>query len=309
MKKSIAVVIILVFCILCISGYNLHNSSNLIIVDVVKKIEPAPSIYVDVYKPVELKDSVHVDVSIVEEYTYKITYYYNNIILKTMDNILPEFDDSVTFEYSYVESDSFLPYYLYKPSSAVDSHQKFPLIVWLHGSGEKNVSESTFRGCGLPKVLDNWNLSGFNAYILCPQLAGKYNNGSWNNNVSQQYLQDLLDTFIVENNINPDKVIICGHSLGGQGCLYMAATMPNYFRACISLSPYNPGINMNNIQIPVIGYSEPGLSYAKTMQNIWGEDCMTYINTGHGNLPNAVFNLDLDNDNNSDIIEWIFGQL
>ena len=158
-------------------------------------------------------------------------------------------------------------------------------------------------------MINEWKLLNFNAYIICPQLAGRYNSGSWNNEISKNNLQNLLDCFIAENNINPNKVIICGHSLGGQGALYMAASMPNYFKACVPLSPYAPGVDMRNINIPVLGYSEPDLAYAATMQQIWGETSLKYVRTGHGNVPNVVFNMDFDNNNKSDIIEWMFRQI
>lgn len=223
------------------------------------------------------------------------------------------FSEDITFERELIISDDYMPYVLYTPSCA-DDYDEIPLIVWLHGSGEKGVGEYTFRNRGLPAVMENWSLEGFNAYVLCPQLYGSFNTGSWNNPTSMGYLKDLIDIFISEHNVNPDKVFVSGHSLGGQGCLYMAHELPEYFAACVSLSPYNPSVEMTEVEIPTIVYvgstgaGEDGTSYryALQLQDILGEDSVTVLPTYHGGVPSATFNLDEDSNGRSDLIEWLF---
>jgi predicted peptidase len=63
-----------------------------------------------------------------------------------------------------------MPYVLYTPSTATQS-ESIPLIVWLHGSGEVSAGPELFLNSGLLKVLNDWSLEGFNAYVLCPHLA------------------------------------------------------------------------------------------------------------------------------------------
>ena len=86
-------------------------------------------------------------------------------------------DASITFSYEYVSDGDVMPYGLFTPSTA-ELNEKTPLIVWLHGSGECGLSKDTFSNRGLPRVLNNWELNGFNAYVLCPQLADDFNTGA-----------------------------------------------------------------------------------------------------------------------------------
>lgn len=223
------------------------------------------------------------------------------------------FSKDITFNYSWVSDGEHMPYALYSPSCA-DEYDEIPLIVWLHGSGEKGVSERAFRNGGLPAVIENWSLEGFNAYVLCPQLYGAFNTGSWSNPTSMKYLKTLLDIFISEHNVNTDKIYISGHSLGGQGCLYMTHELPDYLAACVSTSPYVPGVDLTEVEIPVIAYvgstayGEDGTSYqyALRLQDIFGEGSVTVLPTYHGGVPSAAFNLDEDGNGQSDLIEWLF---
>lgn len=223
------------------------------------------------------------------------------------------FSEDITFSYEWTPDSEHMPYALYTPSCA-DNYDEIPLIVWLHGSGEKGVSEGTFRTRGLPAVMENWSLEGFNAYVLCPQLYGSFNTGSWNNPTTMNYLKELIDIFISEYNVDPDKVFVSGHSLGGQGCLYMAHELPGYFTACVSLSPYYPNVDMTEVEIPTIAYvgtpeageDNTSYRYALQLQDILGEEAVTVMSTYHGGVPNMAFNLDKDENGCSDLIEWLF---
>ena len=62
-------------------------------------------------------------------------------------------DENVDLVPYYHEQDAnMMSYLLYTPTN-IQEGQKLPLLIWLHGSGEKNVDEATFRTRGLPAVL------------------------------------------------------------------------------------------------------------------------------------------------------------
>lgn len=42
--------------------------------------------------------------------------------------------------------------------------------------------------------------------------------------------------------------------MGGQGALYMAHELPEYFSKCVVLSGYNSGVDISEISIPTIGF-------------------------------------------------------
>ena len=222
----------------------------------------------------------------------------------------------ITFESEYISEEGYMPYALFTPSS-VNESEKTPLIVWLHGSGEVGVGEKTFFNSGLLKVMSKWRRQGFNAYVICPQLAGNYNTGRWNKESTRDNLQALLDKFIEEHNIDLDRIIVVGHSLGGQGALYMAHQLPQYFSRCVVLSGYNPGIDISEIKVPTIGFvgtanageDTGSISYMKQyFMEEFGDESTFFFETSHGGIPSAVFSFDTDDDDKSDLIEWMLGE-
>lgn len=225
------------------------------------------------------------------------------------------FSEDITFNYSWVSDGEHMPYALYTPSCA-DEYDEIPLIVWLHGTGQIGVSEWEFRNWSLPSVMENWTLEGFNAYVLCAQLSAPFNNGTWNNPTSMGYVKDLLDNFISEHNVDQSKVYILGHSLGAVGSVYMAHEMPEYFAACVAMCPYYQGFDITEIEIPVMVYvGSPGggedeisYRYALKIQDALGDDSVIVFPTSHGGVPKMAFNLDQNENNRSDLIEWLFSK-
>lgn len=161
------------------------------------------------------------------------------------------FSENITFSRQTFSEEGFLTYELYTPSSASTSGD-IPLIVWLHGLNDGYADESLWLDRGLPSVLNTWNLKNFNAYVICPKLT---KGGYWGNNKSS--LQKLLDKFLAEHNVDKDNIILSGHSEGGNGVLFIASYMSEYFSKCVTLSPDNTkDLNLGKIRIPIIGYFE-----------------------------------------------------
>lgn len=224
-------------------------------------------------------------------------------------------DPSIKYSYKYVNDGTLMRYGLFTPNS-VSQNEETPLLVWLHGSGEVGCSESTFLNAGLPKVLNNWNLDGFNAYIICPHLAGGYG-GSWSNATTLGHLNNLLDHFIKENKIDREKVMLSGHSLGGLGSMYVAYHSPNRYSALAVMSGYHPGVDIGGIKIPTVGYvgtpgaGEDSSSYnftVGTFKKRFGEENTFVRSTSHGAVPRVAFTEDSNKDNKSDLMEWMLSQ-
>lgn len=222
------------------------------------------------------------------------------------------FTNKIIFEWEYTMLEDLMPYMLFSPSTK--PAQDLPLIVWLHGSGEKNVSFQDFGARGLPGILNNWQSEHFYAYILCPQLIGRYDTGAWYLESSRENLNALIDKIVDMYNIDTTNIIICGHSLGAQGALYMADKNPELYSKVAVFSGYHPNTAMDNIKVPIIGfvgYKELGEDEHSTRFHYndfsykFGEEATTWLPCGHAAVPQIAFGLDEDGNGRSDVIEWM----
>ena len=222
------------------------------------------------------------------------------------------FDKNITFTCEYISNETHLPYALYIPSSASNG-ESIPFIVWLHGSGEIGVGKNAFLNSGLLKVLNEWKLDGFNAYVLCPHLSGPLNSGNWCS--ATDNIQSLLDMVVENYNVNTKQIILVGHSMGGYGAIHTACNLPEYFSKLVVLSGYQCKANLYDVTIPTVGYvgtSRAGedVRSVKFMTTsfvlAFGEENTFILESSHGNLPKAVFNLDENDNEQSDILGWMF---
>lgn len=228
----------------------------------------------------------------------------------TVANAEEYFDSSITFSSEYVVPGDAMPYGLYTPSSA-SKNESMPLIVWLHSDAENNCKLDYFFNHGLTKVLNNWELDGFNAYILFPHLTGEYNTKRWNNEEAVSNLEALLDYILLEYNIDREKIIVVGHSIGGQGALYMALKLPDYFSKAISCSGFDIYTEELNFSIPVRAYvgtaDDPAsITFTKhKLARIIGDENVFVCDADHSGVPFKAFTQDSDGNHRSDLIEWM----
>ena len=208
-----------------------------------------------------------------------------------------------------VENKSGIPYYVIYPTNTKPSS----LIVWLHGSGECNVSESQFMSISFPQYLMKLDNLVPDSYIICPQLKGNLSTGRWNNDTSFAQVTDIITAFIVaHDNISQNEIILMGHSLGAQGVLYFASK--NYeFNKYIAFSPYNPGntdfIKNKDDIIIIVGDESYGediasIKYSQKLQDLILNNNIIKLPSNHGNLPIHTISIDNNKDGCSDLLEW-----
>ncbi len=105
-----------------------------------------------------------------------------------------------------------------------DEYKELPLLVYLHGAGERgDIFEHLYRHA-IPKLINDGR--EIPAVVLCPQCPRW---AVWDNVVDR--VKGIIDKVAEEFGIKEDRVAITGSSMGGYGTWSMGLTYPNFFSA------------------------------------------------------------------------------
>ncbi|MBQ3707625.1 MAG: dienelactone hydrolase family protein [Clostridia bacterium] len=139
-------------------------------------------------------------------------------------------DDAATVEIPSsmeLKTTGVLPYYLYTPSNPTEG---MPLIVYLHGGTNKRESvEALLTTDGFPKYLYDGELGDLRAYVAVPKLDNSYR--GWEA-ISDQ-IGGMIWVIVADCGVDPAKVALTGHSMGGTGTYQVFLALPDSF-TCIA---------------------------------------------------------------------------
>ena len=99
-----------------------------------------------------------------------------------------------------------------------------PLLVYLHGAGERGKNFDHIYRHGIPKLIKEG--LQINAIVLFPQCPAAF---IWNNMVKE--LKTLIDEVVREYGIQKDRILLTGSSMGGYGTWEMGMCYPEIFAA------------------------------------------------------------------------------
>ena len=103
-----------------------------------------------------------------------------------------------------------------------DKYDGLPLLVFLHGAGERGDDLDILYRHGVPKLIRDGR--EIPAVVLCPQIPDGI---VWDNVVFQ--VKDIVDSVCVEYGILSDRIVLTGLSMGGFGTWSVAFTYPELF--------------------------------------------------------------------------------
>lgn len=115
-----------------------------------------------------------------------------------------------------------------------DRDRRWPLIVFLHGSGDPEYDAPWVQSFGLPAVLHEGDQpDDFEFVVLSPQAAG--GSAWWTGNtldVLDALVDDVTGTYLIDR----ERVYLTGLSMGGYGSWFLGMEHPDRFAAMVSLS-------------------------------------------------------------------------
>jgi predicted peptidase len=137
-------------------------------------------------------------------------------------------------------------YLLYLPKGYNAQEQKWPLMLFLHGAGERGGDLNLVKKHGPPRLVHQGKDLPF--IIVSPQCpSGQW----WPDKVD--VLLALLDEIQARYTVDPDRVYVTGLSMGGYGTWALACQDPNRFAAIA----------------PICGGGQPILARRLKNQPVW----------------------------------------
>jgi predicted peptidase len=113
-------------------------------------------------------------------------------------------------------------YLLFLPERYDTDAYRWPLILFLHGAGERGANLDLVKVHGLPRLLDTRH--DFPFIVVSPQCP---QDGWWSNDV----LNALLEETVSRYEVDEDRIYVTGLSMGGYGTWSLAIEYPHRFAA------------------------------------------------------------------------------
>ena len=119
-----------------------------------------------------------------------------------------------------------LKYLLYLPEGYEKSRDAYPLVLFLHGAGERGDDLQKVKTHGPPKLVEQGQQFPF--ILVCPQCP----EGTW---WKMEPLTTLLDEVERKLRVDKTRIYVTGVSMGGYGTWELAMTQPERFAAIVPI--------------------------------------------------------------------------
>jgi len=123
-----------------------------------------------------------------------------------------------------------LHYALYTPDNYHNADADFPLVLYLHGVGERGEDLTKLELNGIPELISKGN--NFPFLTLAPQCPEF---GWWSRAEYVEALASLVKEITKTHKIDAKRIYATGLSMGGYGTLALAKKYPQLFAAIIPI--------------------------------------------------------------------------
>ena len=196
---------------------------------------------------------------------------------------------------------------LYFPENYYKDNNKYPLLLFLGGSGEMSnggaPNPDLLLATGLPEVINN----GKEIPMVVASPQGFY---SW---VNSQVGVDAFIEFLKANyRIDPSQIFLTGLSSGGQGVFQYTNTYPTKVKAIVPISTWpSPADPHNFLNVPVWAFMGDAdtnaelVNWINALKAIGGNATYTGYPGAHEEI---VWNTVYDGSRGDDIYTWLLSQ-
>lgn len=186
-----------------------------------------------------------------------------------------------------------------------DDYADLPLMVYLHGAGERGLKYDHVARHAISKLIAEGR--EYKAVVLAPQCP---EDCVWDNVVKD--LKKIIDSVAAEYGIKKDRICITGNSMGGYGTFAMGMAYPNFFSAMAPISGGGMPWRYTNLKTTPIWAAHGDLDDLVPLQCT--KMVVDSVNAHGGNAKFTVCQGFGHNDGideayrNTEIIDWLLGQ-
>jgi predicted peptidase len=184
-----------------------------------------------------------------------------------------------------------------------ETNKRWPLILFLHGIGERGENLNLVKLHGIPKIVESNN--DFQFITLSPQCPLEFD---WRDDKIQDKVISILEDFIENNNVDKERVYITGLSMGGYGTWAIISKRPEIFAAAIPICGGGDHTKVGKLKnLPIWAFHGADDQVIKVEETIKMVDAINAVN---GKIKFTLYP-DTDHDswsktyNNKSIYNWL----
>lgn len=151
---------------------------------------------------------------------------------------IPHLDDSLGLVFNDGAGNT-LPYRLFLPPGHDEPGREFPLVLFLHGAGERGTDNLTQVSLYIDGLIEITQSEPFAAFLLAPQAPpgqGWSNFGSPEPASAMNLTLQVIDELEKQYKIDPARLYVTGLSMGGYGTWDVISKFPDKFAAAVPMS-------------------------------------------------------------------------
>jgi predicted peptidase len=134
-------------------------------------------------------------------------------------------------QFAVPASNGAYPYLMFVPRGySTDTEQKWPVVIFLHGSGERGTDIELVKKNGPPKIIAAHPGSPF--FLISPQLEIGDDGSRWDTGKLDALLKDLRRSYRIDST----RIYLTGLSLGGFATWDWALKRPDLFAAIVPVA-------------------------------------------------------------------------